>query len=116
MTRRRRHAKTVLLPKNPNATSKPPIANALFTRLQKALDVPLERVAEITGMLPGDLLELQATPDARLGELDATFESTLAYVNARLGMLIALRSELEARLYKSRQAAIARRQLIRGNE
>lgn len=127
-TRRRRIAKVTPQPKpkeqKPSRVQAPLLtdlpkatqARTVLGRLQIALDVPFQRVAEILGVTPGELLELQAIPDTTLGGLDVVFEQALAHVNTRLGMLIATRSELEERLYKSRQAAMARRQRIRGTE
>ena len=121
-TRRRRIAKVTLQPK-PRVPEQPIVglsrqeqAKTLFGRLQMALDVPFQRVAEILGVTPGELLELQTVRNDRLGDLDAICERALAYINERLAMGIALRGELEARLYEKRQAAMARRERIRGTK
>lgn len=99
--------------KNPEPLNRK-LAKTLFGRAQIAFDVTDTRLAEIAGIDPHIMLKLLVVPDSSLGDNDAVMERLLAFADARIGTTIALRSELQARLHKSRLARIARRELIKG--
>src|SRR5689334_15897979 len=80
-------------------------ATPLVEKAQTALDVTYAKMAEITGHRDAYLRGMDHVPLDR----DAILERVLAYTNERIGMLLALRLELQRELSNSRKARFVAR-------
>lgn len=110
MTLRRRPVKPLNLSKLSSQLGTKP--NPFF-RAVGALDTDNAKLAAILGISEENAIELCSVPNSSLGDLDPECETLLAYVNERIGMCIALRNELMAKLARDRKARLDRRTLTK---